>query len=62
MKIVEKGNLDSIKSVMAAMSERNALAAMDSKFVICLKYAMTDSKRLYYMYFFVSLPNFFLRK
>lgn len=49
MKIIPKSQLTSIRSVLSNMSERNCLAKMDSRFVVCLKYALMDHKRLFYV-------------
>jgi len=49
VKILVKSQFQSLKSIVASITERDLLAEMDSPFVVCLKYAACDDKRLYYV-------------
>jgi len=47
LKIINKKRVKANESVATIMSERNYLSKMESKFVICLKYAVMDPDHLY---------------
>jgi len=47
MKCINKKRVKANESVSTIMSERNFLSKMQSKFVICLKYAVMDENSLY---------------
>jgi len=49
VKILFKCQFTTLKNVISSIVERDLLAEMNSPFVVCLKYAMTDEKRLYYV-------------
>ena len=62
MKCINKKRVAATDSVAAIMSERDFLAAMESRFVTQLKYALMDNNTLYFVlcffiFFFVLFSN-----